>query len=249
MSDYIDAVARAMAADTAVVDQVASNLANINTPGYKRSTHVAQAFLPNLASPGSEAVGGEGIQQSVSGVHWDLKSGPLKLTDRPLDLSIMGDGFFEVMTEQGVAYTRLGKFSVDALGRLVNQDGHLLIGLAGPIRVETSSPLIKPNGQVFANGENGSLETAVGTLKLVRFDDPQQLRPMGRGLWRRNDGQGGIPVDNPVIQQGALEGSNVESSTEMVRMMQTMRHFESMQKVLQAYDDVFGATIKKLGEV
>lgn len=249
MSGYVGVVARAMAADTAMVDQVAANLANVNTPGYKRSTQVAQTFMPNIDAPGPAAERSEGIQQSSPSIHWDLKSGPLKQTDRPLDLTILGDGYFEVLTDQGVAYTRLGRFSVDALGRLVNQDGYLLNGLAGPIRVETSSPLIKSNGQVFADEGSGQSEPALGTLKLVRFDDPQQLRPVGRGMWKRDDGQGGIPVDNPVIQQGALEGSNVDSSTEMVRLMQTMRHFESMQKVLQAYDDIFGVAIKKLGEV
>lgn len=250
MTGYVNIVARAMAADTSALDQVAANLANVNTAGYKRTVPVAQPFLP-IANETAQA---SGHNRQVDGdlapaVRWDLRQGPLQTTRQPLDLTILGDGFFEVITDQGVAYTRLGKFTVDAHGRLVTQDGHALNGSAGPIRLETSSPEIKTNGQVFVTQGDGHPDAHVGTIKVVRFEDPQNLQPAGRGLWVRDDGVRGTPVNATTIQQGALEGSNVETAAEMVRLMQVVRHFESMQKIMQSYDDVIGAAIKKLGEV
>ena len=227
-----------MHTDAARLDNVALNLANVQTPGYKR-----QMLAPQSFSDAVQAAQTDALQPAT-----DPRPGTLKTTGQPLDVAFVGEGFFEVLTDSGPAYTRAGSFGVDATGRLVTAMGHPVMGRNGDIRLSTRAPVIDATGRVTEAAEPGGEARLVDQLKVVRFAKPQSLRRLGEGLFAPGEDMTVMAESEPQLRQGALENANVNSTREMVELMQTMRHFESMQRVLQGYDDMVGTAIRKLAE-
>ncbi len=183
----------------------------------------------------------DGIASELKVVN-DAKPGTLKSTSNRLDIALTTPGFFEVDTPQGPAYTRAGNLQVDSRGRLTTAQGYPIIGKGGEIFVTTQTPQIEANGTVT------DASKVVGQIKVVKFDNPQTMARLGNGLYQAG-ANGVIANDADInIRQGFLENGNVSHVHEMVQMMQTLRHAESMQKVAQAYDDMLGTAIRKLGE-
>jgi flagellar basal-body rod protein FlgG len=254
---HVLAVALAsMQQDMQRLDRVAQNLANATTPGYKREVVAARPFAEAVAA-GLE--GGEPalpVGPAAGGVEVlaDLRPGTVKVTGQPLDLAIAGDGFFEVATESGPAYTRQGSFQVDGRGRLVTAQGHAVMGRSGEILLTTRTPVIDAAGNVTEpDATTGPAASAPGTpvaqLRVVRMEEPRAARRIGEGLLLAGGRVTEVGEGQAGLRQGALENSNVSSVQEMVQLIQTMRHFESMQKVAQGYDEMLGAAIRKLGDL
>lgn len=222
--------------DIARLDNIALNLANVQTPGYKRQ--IAQPFVDAL----------QAAQGDAAAPASDPRPGSLKMTGQPLDVALTGEGYFEVLTDRGQAYTRAGAFGVDATGRLVTAQGYPVMGRSGDIRLATRTPAIDANGRITEVAEPGGEARLVDQLKVVRFARPQSLRRLGDGLLAPGDEMTVMNEGEPQLRQGALENANVNSTREMVDLMQTMRHFESMHRALQGYDDMVGTAIRKLTE-
>ncbi|MDO9216151.1 MAG: flagellar basal body rod C-terminal domain-containing protein, partial [Lacisediminimonas sp.] len=150
-------------------------------------------------------------------------------------------GFFEVRHEGQSLYTRQGNFAIDATGRLVTQAGHAVAGSSGDILLTTPKPVVDAQGNIVENGK------PVAQLKLVRFSNPSLLQRSGDGLFL----QGGAAIEPEGVsrvRQSHLEVSNVNTAAEMVRLIETMRHFEAGQKVIQMIDAMNERAISKLGE-
>lgn len=223
----------ALQGDMTRMASIASNLANTLTPAYQRQVVVQRGV--------SFANQVDGIASELKVVN-DAKPGTLKSTSNRLDIALTTPGFFEVDTPQGPAYTRAGNLQVDARGRLATAQGYPVIGKGGEIFVTTQTP------QIDANGTVTDAAKVVGQIKVVKFDNPQTMARLGNGLYQAG-ANGVIANDADInIRQGFLENGNVSHVHEMVQMMQTLRHAESMQKVAQAYDDMLGTAIRKLGE-
>jgi flagellar basal-body rod protein FlgG len=243
MDTILSVVLSSIQADVARVERVAMNIANAQTPGYKREVVAAAAFGTQLAA----------AADAVS-VHTDHRPGSLKATGQALDLALAGPGWFEVATPEGSAYTRDGHFRLDAQGRIVTQHGLPVLGEAGEIVLLQGNPVIDVAGRVFEAQPAGSQAASrrasapVAQLKVVQFDAAAPLRRLGDGLV--------LPAGEPAtvkegalqVRQGFLENSNVSHLHEMVQLLQTVRHVESLQKVALGYDEMLGATIRKLGE-
>lgn len=251
-----------MQQDMTRVDRVALNLANVSTPGYRREVVAVRPFaevldgagLPELGSaatlPTADPARTPGAVQVLS----DTRAGTLRVTGQPLDLALTGDGFFEVATDGGPAYTRQGSFRVDAQGRLVTAQGHPVMGRNGEIHLTTQTPFVDSAGNVTEpNATSGPSAAAPGTpvaqLKVVRFDDAKTLQRLGDGLVAAGAGMSEVADGEAGIRQGALENANVSSAQEMVQLVQAMRHFESMQRIAQGYDEMLGMAIRKLGDL
>ena len=221
--------------DMARVDAVATNLANVSTPGYKRQVVATRAFADQVEDAQAAAV------------LTDTRAGTVKTTGQALDLVLAGDGWFEVLTDRGPAYTRRGNFSVDARGRIVTAQGHPVMGKSGEIQLTGRAPVIDAAGNVTEAGAAGEA-VPVGQLKVLRFDPGQPLQRLGDGLVAPAEGM--TPVEDHEVQlrQGALENANVNTTHEMVDLIQTMRHFESVHRVLQGYDEMVGGAVRKLSE-
>lgn len=226
--------------DMARLDQVASNLANATTPAYQRQVVVARAFTDALA----QAEGARPAQ-----VLTDSRPGSLQTTGRPLDIALQGEGYLEVLTQQGPAYTRRGNLAVDARGRLTTSQGHPIMAATGDLQMSGRHPLIDGNGNVSEVLPDGTT-ARLGRLKVVRFEAGAALARLGDGLHLAPEGQAPAPVPEPevAIRQGALENANVNTAREMVELMQTMRHFETLHRVVQGYDEMVGGAVRRLTE-
>lgn len=247
-----------MQQDLAKVDRVAANIANVSTPGYRREVLGAAPFadVARLAAGNGQGSTPSAVEpafeQASMRVLLDTRPGTLKVTGEPLDVALTSDGFFEVETANGMAYTRQGNFSVDSRGRLVTAQGDPVMGRGGEIHLNTTTPVIDRQGNVTEPASSGASAGAsrspVAQLKVVTFDDPQSLTKVGDGLYAAGTGLKVI-ADGTEVRQGALENSNVNAMREMMQLMQTTRHFESMQKIVQNYDGLLDTAIHKLGDL
>jgi flagellar basal body rod protein FlgG len=224
--DALNVAAASMAADLARLNTISQNLANATTPAYKREIpsfgHVLGAAVP------------------TSTFIVDHRHGTVRYTGNALDFAIDGDGFFEVQTEAGMAYTRRGDFHIDALGRLVTQAGHPVQGMGGALHPSTVQPGVDREGRLMDG------DKVLGRLKLVHFPDPSQLERIEGGLFRAV--QPKHAESEAQVRQGHLEASNVNTAAEMVRLIETMRRFEATQKVVQGVDEAIEQALRKLGE-
>lgn len=247
--DAISIASIAMQDDLQRLTNISQNLANVGTVGYKRHIAVSRPFEQFLADGSAGVADGAGTALSAL----DMRSGTLRTTSNPLDLAMDGPGFFEVASDSGAAWARQGTMRIDARGRLVTQQGWPLAGVNGDIR---------PNGGTLAisfDGEVRQGERLLGQLHIARFADPGKMQSLGNGLYAQGAamlfdaagrGKGGPDAANAPgqLRSGFQENSNVNSAEEMVRLTETVRHFETMQKVMQGYGDVFDQTLRKLGE-
>jgi len=257
MSQILAVALASMQQDMQRLDRVAQNLANVATPGYKREVVAARPFAEAVSAGLDTGDPAEPFPAAAPGaveVLSDLRPGSLKVTGQPLDLAIGGEGFFEVSTGGGPAYTRQGSFQADGRGRLVTAQGHPVMGRNGEIHLTTPTPVIDAAGNVTEpDATTGPAASAPGTpvaqLRVVRMEEPRAARRIGEGLLLAGGRVTEVGEGQAKLRQGALENSNVSSVQEMVQLIQTMRHFESMQKVAQGYDEMLGAAIRKLGDL
>lgn len=241
MQNALTAAIQSMHNDHARLEGIARNLANVSTSGYKRETAATTSFgdVLRIAAEGgaTQAVTLPRVSPTL-----DTRGGSLRITGEPLDLAIEGDGFFEIRGPQGNAYTRQGRFQVDPRGRLVTEAGDALLGRGAEITVSGPRPVVERDGTVVDNGR------IVGRIKLVRVEQTGALERLGSGLHRAAPGAA-VSEASATVRQGYLENSNVSAMTEMVRLIETTRHFEAAQKVVQAYDEMLEKALRKLGEL
>ncbi len=246
---------RAMHQDMSRLDRIAMNLSNSLTPGYKRDVLVAHPFermVSSLENAGSAVASANGGSVEIL---TDGRVGSLKSTGQSLDVALSGPGYFEVKGESGPVYTRQGNFHVDARGRLVTAQGNPVMGKGGEIFVNSPTPVIDAKGNVFDGQQFGKAvgladnPRPLGQLKVVHFEDPRSIRRLGDGFVVGDAQPLPVKDEDVQIRQAYLENSNVNPTLEMVQLVQTMRHFETMQKIAQGYDEMTAAAIRKLGEL
>lgn len=247
MSEILAIALNSLQNDMRQVEHVAMNLANSLTPGYKRQLAVTQPF-GSMVERGAAAGQPDALPDAGAlRTFVDTRAGAMRRTGEGLDLAIDGHGYFEVATQEGPAYTRQGNFRVDVRGRLVTAQGEPVMGIGGEILLGGSRPRIDRNGNVFEKAD-GVAGHPVAQLKIVRFDDSAPMASMGNGLLSAGSGMTQLAAADIQVQQGYLENSNVSTQQEMVKLMQATRHFESVQKAIQTYDEALGTAIRKLGE-
>ncbi len=221
------------------LDVVANNLANINTIGYKKDELFFNKLIKAMA-PGAD---GEVDTTDPLKEITDFSPGMLRKTDNPLDVAIVGEGFFTIRTEDGEVFTRNGNFTLDAEGRLITQDGHPVLGRNGEIQVSSGEVTITDNGTVMVNGE------AVDQLKIVTFEDPTLLTKIGKTYFADSEDAGmiTIPAEEVRVKPGYLEGSNVNGMDEMVLMIALYREFELGQRTIVTMDRTLDKLINDAG--
>ena len=182
MNSILPVSLQALQNDSAAMDRIGANIANLPTPGYRREMAVQ---APILGTDGLSAFAGTVASQlaQVPGqapapvlaaalpgtLHFDTRPGTLKTTDAPLDVALLSAGYFEVETDHGPAYSRNGQFHVDARGTLVTSQGHPVAGRGGQITLMPGPVTIDAAGQLTQNGHS------VGRLKVVELDAPGAL--------------------------------------------------------------------------
>lgn len=219
------------------LDVISNNLANSSTPGFKGDRIQFESVLAGTKDP-SQAPVFSGERFST-----DFTPGGLQKSDNVLDLALEGDGFFVVNTPQGPAYTRQGNFHRGTGGRLVNADGLEVQGTGGAINLTGGRIDIGAGGLVTVDG------TPAGTVARVDFPKPYQLTKIGAGLFVPASPQVAATPSTVEIKQGYLESSNVQVITEMARMIETSRYFESCAKAVKTYDDMAAKAANELGKL
>ena len=234
-------------------DNIANNLANVNTVGFKKSRVNFQDLMyetlkvagtPN--SLGSIVPYGIQIGNGVrpASVQRLFTGGSIQQTDGPLDIMIEGDGFFQIQLPDGsTAYTRDGSFGLDGDGRIVTSDGFPLYPEVY-IPEDTTDINISADGtfSVLIAGEEDPEE--LGLLELIRFSNPAGLSSEGRNLFKATVASGTPIVGNPGIEgfgtvvQRYLEISNVQVVEEMVNMITAHRAYEINSKTIQASEEM-----------
>ena len=208
-------------------ETIANNMSNSNTNGFKKDI---MSFY--------EALG----MQSISNT--DFSQGPLKYTGNELDVALSSKGFFKIETPNGLKYTRDGAFSINAQGILVTGNGDTVLGENGPITVDGGEVHIGKDGKVVVNNES------VDKILVVDFDEPQLLRKEGRSYYSyQGENKGISAVPDAEIQQKYSESSNVNPTQEMIKMIETYRAFESVEKAIQSIDTLTGEMVNDYGSV
>lgn len=248
------------------VDQIANNLANVNTNGFKRSlmavmsdqemplyriqTDPGQA--PDAAIPGVPTmtpVGPLGLGAQVVDTPTDFEQGVLEQTGNPLDVALEGSGFFAIQTPQGIRYTRDGSFVRNAQGLLATKDGSLVLGRNGAIALPASGEiLIDAKGAISVRPPGGAVVQPLDQLRIVTFADPLRLRPEGA---TRFVDYGARPAADTTttVSQGMLEKSNADVITSMVGLIVNERWFDANEKSIQTQDQANQMVIEQVGRV
>jgi flagellar basal-body rod protein FlgG len=216
------------------IDNIANNLANTNTTGYKESrVNFEDLFYQTVKSPGAYSseytqvpTGIQiGLGSKVSSIEKEFTQGDLQQTSNPLDLAIEGQGFFQIQMANGeTAYTRDGTLQTNSQGQLVNANGDALVP---PITIppNATSISIAHDGTVSAAVSGQTNPVQVGTITLTNFINPAGLNSIGHNLYLQTSASGvpqvGTPGQNGLgtIQQGFLEMSNVNLVGQMVSMI------------------------------
>jgi flagellar basal-body rod protein FlgG len=241
--------ATGMTAQQAIVDTIANNIANMNTTGFKRSQVGFQDLMyVKLQEAGAEAAAGVvaptgfeiGSGVKAASTTKVYTQGEQEKTDRPLDVSIQGDGFFQVTTPGGeTRYTRDGSLHVDANGNVVTANGDLL-GISVPAGAKSVS--IAADGTVSVTTATGT--SNVGSILLVRFMNPAGLSSEGNNLLAETAASGSPASGTAgqdglgMLQQGFLERSNVQMVTELVNLIKAQRAYEINSRAIRAGDEM-----------
>lgn len=247
--------ASGMTAQQTNVDNIANNLANANTAGYKmRRAQFQDLIYQSMVQPGSSA----GAQTTIpAGLQLGLGTraasneiiftqGNFSQTNNPLDLVIQGKGFFQVRRPTGdLAYTRAGSFQLDKNGNMVTSDGD-------PIEPQITIPsnaqsiTIAQDGTVSFTLPNQTAAQRAGQIQLANFANPAGLNSLGSTLYAPTDASGDAQVGNPggsegmgTLMQGYTEQSNVDVVAEFVNLIQSQRAYEANSRVVKAADEMY----------
>lgn len=214
---------------------VANNIANVNTPGYRAQNMVFNEYLVKSDEKNKD------IKQVLDyGSYMNTSQGSVSQTGNPLDVAIEGDAYFVVQTEQGPAYTRDGRFTLNINNELVNSAGFPVTGGGGPIAIPQNAREIRIDESGVVSTEQGT----VGQLDLVTFANQQELEALGNNVY--TTGAAATPATDSRVIQGAYEKSNVQGVLEMTRMIETSRTYTSIARVLQNDHERQRSMIQKL---
>jgi flagellar basal-body rod protein FlgG len=247
--------ASGMAAQQTNVENIANNLANANTNGFKaRRAQFQDLMYQSMVQPGAAA----GQQTTIpAGLQLGLGTrtasnetlfsvGSFSETDNPMDVAIQGNGFFQVLLPNGeLAYSRNGTFQLDKNGNLVTSDGN-------PVQPQITFPaqaqsiVIASDGTVSYTLPGQTATQQAGQIQLANFQNPAGLNSLGNSLYQPTDASGNPTVGAPggpegmgSLLQGYVEQSNVSVVQEFVNLIVAQRGYEANSKVVQAADQMY----------
>jgi flagellar basal-body rod protein FlgG len=247
--------ASGMSAQEINLDNIANNLANANTAGYKmRRAQFQDLIYQSMIQPGAAAGQNTtvpaglqlGLGTRAAANEIIFSQGTFTQTNNPLDLAIQGNGFFQILQPNGtIAYTRAGQFQLDQNGNLVTANGDLLQPqITIPPNAQTVT--IAQDGTVSYTLPNQSAAQRAGQIQLALFQNPAGLNSIGNSLYLPTDASGNPQVAAPgsseglgTLMQGYIEQSNVDVVEEFVNLIQSQRTYEANSRVIKAADEMY----------
>ena len=252
------------------VETIANNVANANTPAFKRDQAVFKEHLTayekgtDIDLPNKEwapedfyrSYGAEKANVKVDGTYTNFKQGQITPTNNPFDLALEGKGMVEVLAPNGVRYTRKGNFYLNNNSELVTSEGYKVLS---PLNLPAGNPeqlqqalnqapppetrVIKLSNAPITVNQRGEIfqnGNPVTQLSVVEFNDMTLLQKEGSALYINRDARNIKAGANTVVHQGSLEMSNVNPIEEMSKLIQAHRQLESIQRVIKTYDNMAG---------
>jgi flagellar basal-body rod protein FlgG len=232
---------------------ISNNLANAATVGYKRDSVIFEDLLYQIRrQPGAQSSEstqlpsgmqvGTGVR--VIGTQKEFTEGSVQITEQPLDMAIVGRGFFEILMPDGTsAYTRNGQFQINSNGEVVTSRG-MVLQPAITVPADAQTITVSSDGIVEATVTGTAAPVNLGTIQTVDFINPSGLQAAGANLYLETQASGtptaGTPGTNGFgrLEQGALENSNVDVVEELVNMITTQRTYEMNSKVIETADQM-----------
>jgi flagellar basal-body rod protein FlgG len=246
--------ASGMNAQQVNLDNIANNIANANTTGFKRSRVEFQDLVyETLRATAATSQGTQlptelqigGGTKPVATVR-NFEIGSPQQTGNALDMMIRGEGFFQVLMPDGsIAYTRDGTWKLSADGRVVNNDG-LPLEPSLTIPSDATGIVIQPDGRVLITTATTTEPSEIGRIELARFINPAGLENLGGNLYKQTSASGDPLVAQPgldglgTLDQGYLEASNVKIVNEMIALITAQRSYELNSKSVRTADDMIG---------
>jgi flagellar basal-body rod protein FlgF/flagellar basal-body rod protein FlgG len=231
-----------LAAQMESLEVLGHNLANLSTAGYRGEQTTFRSILTGRGTAGwnavNDAVNDYGV---LSGSRLDLSAGSLAPTGNPLDLAVAGKGFFVLQSGEAAGakkemrYTRNGGFHVSPAGQLVTSQGDSVMGQSGPVILPNGNVVISSDGTVSVDGN------VVDQLRLAGFSPSTDLTPIGNATYTAPAGSA-RPAADSTVEQGMLEGSNVNPAEAMVELIQVQRNAEMLGRVVGALDGEMNQT-------
>ena len=235
---------------------ITNNIANLNNTGYKTRDLTKQSFEDVMVSNRQKLLGDKYVKNDIGSLNLGVKTsdvetvftqGSLKSTDSNTDFAIDGRGFFVAQNGNQEVYTRDGNFKINPKGYLITNDGCEVLGTN--TTTGAKEPIYIGDAKFSLDAENNVNIEGIGiTDKLLTtdFGDYNSLEPLGDNY---------ITVSNPIynakvnVKQNRLEGSNVDSSAEIVKLMEVKRQFETNQKFVKIQDETLQKAATELGRV
>jgi flagellar basal-body rod protein FlgF len=223
-------------ARTEALDSAASNLSNSGTKGFRAEREYFRSAIMGpdaLSSQLNRTVNNFGV---LGGNTLDLGQGALVPTGNPLDVGIEGEGFFAVLSKNGIRYTRDGQFQRSIDGTLINERGEAVLNAQNrPVRIPSGDTVISSEGVISVDG------AVAGDLGLFKFASANSIVPEGTNLYA--PANGATPtVAKGALHQGSLEGSNQDAIQGTLQLILVQRQAEMMQKALTLFNNDFDKT-------
>lgn len=260
------------------VETIANNVANANTTAFKRDQTVFKEHLTayekgtDIDLPNKEwapedfyrSYGAEKAHVKVDGTYTKFTQGQISPTNNPFDVALEGQGFIEVLSPNGIRFTRKGNLYLNNVGELVTDNGFRVLSsvelaqgnqndlknaigqLPKPeeriIKLENSPLTINEKGELFQRGN------LVGKMSVVEFKDQTALQKEGNSVFVNNSASNRKSASTTVVHQGSLELSNVNPIQEMSKLIQAHRQLESIQRVIKTYDNMAGKAYNEIAK-
>ena len=225
------------------LDVIANNVANVDTAGFKVESLMVEQDPQKMpaTSDGPSTVS----FAYDAGVVRDFGQGSLKTTGAPFDVAIEGDGFFKITTPAGERYTRDGRFSMDPTGKLVTQSGQPVQGDGGDIVIDPALGPIK----IASDGTVSQGNSTIAKFAVVNFGSLSALSKDGNGLYRNDSNVQPTAATNARLAQGMVEASNVEPITQISRLIEVSRAYETITQMMSDTNDLSNRAIDRLGKL
>jgi len=214
---------------------IANNMSNSQTVGFRKDNLVFRQVIDQVSNRlGSEETGRGLIS---------FQQGELQATGNALDVAIDGEGFFKVATPQGIRYTRSGRFELNNDRILVSAAGFPVMGRTGEITLTGKNISIDKDGSIRVDGN------PIDQLSVVILPAPHLLKKEGQTLLKSDDPQEEMEDPESQVIQGSLESSNTNTVEEMMKMLDSLRVYESCMKAIQSNDELNAKAVNEVGRV
>jgi flagellar basal-body rod protein FlgF/flagellar basal-body rod protein FlgG len=237
-------------ARTEALDTAANNLANAGTVGFRAQRDYFSSVLAGIDGDTSPSQVGDAVNDFgvLGGNLIDQGQGALTATGNPLDLALNGPGFFAIQTSQGIQYTRDGAFTRSDAGVLETLQGEpVLDGSGQPITIPTGAISVAPDGSISVTTVDGSAIAA--KVGVFGFPANTPLAALGTNRFAAPGGTQPAPIE-ATVQQGSLEGANIDAVHGTMQLILIQRQAEMMQKALSVFNNDFDKTAAEdLGRV